>query len=124
MTPKFLSFLSFTWFTSTLICIILEGTYFATAATGIAGGSIPGSGTVINDLAAIQQLSVGGLIGIPAALITFARGLFRLLIWDYSFYTGGFEIIRWFFMATFSGAAVWGIMSVFAPVFANFLRIR
>ena len=124
MTPKFMSFLGFVWFTSTMICLILEGIYFGTAAVGVNGRILPSESTIISDLAAIQQLQVAGMIGIPAALIDFSRGLFRLLIWDYSFYTGGFEIIRWFFMATFSGAAVWGIMSVFAPVFANLLRFR
>ena len=122
MTPKFMSFLGFVWFTSTMICLILEGIYFGTAAVGVNGRILPGESTIISDLASIQQLQVAGMIGIPAALITFARGLFRLLIWDYSFYTGGFEVVRWFMMATFSGAAVWGIMSVFAPVFANLLR--
>lgn len=124
MSPRFVSFLSFTYFASTLICLVLEGTFFTYTATSVTGSTISASGTVINDLAAIQQLAVGGLVGIPAALLTFTRGFFRLLIWDYSFYTGGYEILRWFWMCTFSGAAIWGIGETFAPVFANLLRIR
>lgn len=107
-----ISFLGFVWFTSTVICLVLEGGDLTIAATG-AGGTIAGPGTVINDLAAIQGLSLNNLIGIPTAMLTFARGLFRLLIWDYSFYTGGFVIIRWFWMVTLSSAAVWGIFTSF-----------
>ena len=124
MSPKFMSFLGYTWFMSTLICLILEGTYFSFTGTGVSGGSVSTEGTIINDLSAIQSLSIGGLVGIPSAIISFSRGLFRLLIWDYSFYTGAYEFMRWFFMAVFSGAAVWGVVTVFAPVFANFLRFR
>lgn len=124
MNTRFLSFLAYVWFTSTLICLVIEGSDFAFAATGIGGGAIAGPGTIINDLAAIQGLTVGNLIGIPSAVLTFARGLFRLLIWDYSFYSGNFVIIRWFFMAVFSSAAVWGIFTALAYIFSNFLRLR
>lgn len=122
MTTKHISFLAFVWFTSTLICLSLEGSYFTFTATSVAGATIAGPGTIINDLSVIQQLSVGNMIGIPAAMLTFTRGLFRLLIWDYSFYTGGFELLRWFWMALFSTAAVWGIGTTFAEVFARFIR--
>ena len=47
----------------------------------------------------------------------------RILIWDYSFYEGGYTIIRYFWLATLTPGAVWGIGQVFAPVFANLLRI-
>ena len=124
MTTKNVSFLAFAWFISTLICLIMEGGDFTFTATSTGGASILGPGSVINDLAAIQQMSVGNLVGIPSALLTFTRGLFRLLIWDYSFYTGSWVILRWFWVAVFSSAAVWGIGSTFAPVFANLLRWR
>jgi len=106
-----LSFLAFVWFTSTLICIVIEGGDFTLAATSVGGGTIAGPGTIINDLAAIQGLSLSNLIGIPTAVLSFARGLFRMLIWDYSFYSGNYVIIRWFWMATLSSAAVWGIFT-------------
>jgi hypothetical protein len=123
MTSRHLSFLAFVWFTSTLICLVLEGSDFAFAATAVGGASISGPGTVINDMAAIQGLSISNLVGIPTALLTFARGLFRMLIWDYSFYEGGYMIIRWFNMAVFSTAAVWGIFTALAYIFSQFLRL-
>lgn len=122
MSSKMVSFLAWSWFLSTLICLVMEGGDFTFSATSTLGTQILGPGSVINDLAAIQQLSVGNLVGIPAALLTFTRGLFRLLIWDYSFYTGNWVIMRWLWMAVFSSGAAWGIGSTFAPVFANLLR--
>lgn len=106
-----LSFLAFVWFTSTLICLVIEGGDFTLSATGVGGSVIAGPGTIINDLASIASLSINNLVGIPMALLSFARGLFRMLIWDYSFYSGNYVIIRWFWMATLSSAAVWGIFT-------------
>jgi hypothetical protein len=100
------------WFVSAVICIVLEGTYFTS-----------GESRVINDLALFTSLKVGGLVPIPTFNLYFFRGVYRLITWDYSFYSGGYEFLRWMWMAILSPGAVWGIGSVFAPVFANFLRI-
>lgn len=113
MSTKFMNFLAMTWFLSVLICLVIEGSYLGATEN-----------TVINDLSVLTTLNIGGLITIPAPNIFFFRGVLRLLTWDYSFYEGGYSIIRYFWMVTLSPGAVWGIGSVFAPVFANMLRIR
>ena len=110
---KMFSYMAFVWILSTMICLVIEGSWF--------GGS---ERTVINDLSAITSINIGGLVPIPAPSLFFFRGVFRMLLWDYSFYTGMFEIVRWIWMIVFTGGAVWGVMEKFAPVFANFLRIR
>jgi len=110
---KMFSYLAFVWVLSTLICLVVEGSWFGSAER-----------TVINDLSAFTSLKIGGLVPIPAPNLFFFRGLFRILLWDYSFYTGMFEIVRWIWMVVFTGAVVWGLAEKFAPVFANFLRIR
>jgi len=112
MTTKFMNFLAMSWFLSILICLVLEGSYLGAAEN-----------TVINDLSLFTTLKIGGLVPIPAPNIYFFRGVFRLLTWDYSFYSDGYEVIRYFWMCTLSPGAVWGIGSVFVPVFANFLRL-
>ena len=108
-----MNFLAMTWFLSVLICLVIKGSYLGATEN-----------TVINDLSVLTTLNIGGLITIPAPNIFFFRGVLRLLTWDYSFYEGGYSIIRYFWMVTLSPGAVWGIGSVFAPVFANMLRIR
>jgi len=112
MSTKFMNFLAMTWFLSVLICLVIEGSYIGSTEN-----------TVINDLSLFTTMKVGGLVPIPAPNIFFFRGVFRLLTWDYSFYEGGYAILRYFWMATLSPGAVWGIGSVFAPVFANLLRL-
>jgi len=110
---KMFSYMAFVWIMSTMICLVVEGSWF--------GGS---ERTVINDLSAITSINIGGLVPIPAPSLFFFRGVFRMLLWDFSFYTGMFEIVRWIWLIVFTGGAVWGVMEKFAPVFANFLRIR
>lgn len=110
---KMFNFMAFTWVMSTLICLVIEGSWIGSTEQ-----------TVINDLSAITSLNIGGLVPIPAPSLYFFRGLVRIFLWDYSFYTGDFEIFRYIFLVVFTGAAIWGIAEKFAPVFANFLRIR
>ncbi len=112
MSTKFFNFLTMVWFLSSLICLVIEGSTIGAAEA-----------SVINDLSLMTSLKIGGLVPIPAFNIYFFRGVFRLLTWDYSFYQGGWEILRYFWMCTLSPGAVWGIGQVFAPVFANFMRL-
>jgi len=60
---------------------------------------------------------------VPCLNIYFFSGVLRLLTWDYSFYYGGFEIMRWVSMAIFSPGLAWGIGSFFTAVFAEFVRV-
>lgn len=100
------------WFLSTLICLVLEGSQLGTTENSI-----------INDLTLFTTLKIGGLVPIPAPNIYFFRGVIRILLWDYSFYEGGYAIVKYFWLCTLTPGIVWGIGKVFAPVFANFLRI-
>lgn len=111
-SPKLMSFFTMSWFLSVLICLILEGSYLGTTENNL-----------INDLIPITTLKIGGLIPIPAFNIHFFEGIIRLLLWDYSFYEGSYEIFRYFWMAVLSPGAAWGIGTFFVHVFANMLRL-
>lgn len=112
MNVKYLNFLTMAWFISVLICLVLEGTMISSDEN-----------RVVNDLFLFTSLKVGGLVPIPAFNIYFFRGVFRVLTFDYSFYTGGYELMRYFWLVTLTPGALWGIGSTFASVFANFLRL-
>jgi len=112
MSPRYINFFAFSFFCSVLICLVLEGSYFSTFEN-----------SVVNDLSLFTTIKIGGLVPIPAFNLYFFRGVYRILVFDYSFYEGGFAIIRIFWLLTLTGGAVWGIGQVFAPVFANLLRI-
>jgi len=96
--------------------MILEGVYLGSAH----GATL--RRTILDDLSLFTTMKVGGLVPIPAFNIYFFRGVWRLFSWDYSFFEN-LEIVRYFWMVILTPGAVWGIGSVFAPVFANLLRI-
>ena len=113
MSPKYISFITLSFFFSVLICMVLEGIYFSAAENSI-----------FNDLSRpIVTLKVGGLVPIPAFNIYFFRGLAKITTFNYSFYEGGFTILRYFWTFMLVPALVWGVAQVFAPVFANLLRL-
>ena len=113
MTTKFLNFLCMSWFLSVLICLVVEGSYFSTTET-----------TVFNDLInPLTTMKLGGIVSIPAPNLYFFRGLYHVLIWDYSFYEGSYIIIRYFWAVTLTPGVAWGVAQVMAPVFANLLRL-
>ena len=101
------------WFISVLICLVVEGGFFGNEEI-----------SVFNDLTRpLTTMRIGSVISLPAPNIYFFRGLYHVLTWDYSFYTGGFEMIRYFWAVTLTPGFAWGIAQAFAPIFANFLRL-
>lgn len=112
MSPKTFNFLIFVYICSIIIGLVVEGSQFGMR-----------EGTVLGDLAGFSTLKVGGLVGFATGTTLFFRGLFRILAWDYAFYVGSWEILRWVYLCVFNGGVVWGLTSTFAPVIANFTRI-
>ena len=110
MTPKLLSFYTTAWFLSVCICMILEGSYLGTYHNSI-----------LDDLALFSWQNVWGLFSVPIINLGFFRGIYRILLWDYSFYQGSYTFVRYFWTAVLSPGAVWGIGSVLAPVVASLL---
>ncbi len=105
-----MSFIALSWFISVTICLILEGTYFGT-----------NQNSIINELSVLQALKSGGIFAIGSATVNFFHGLMRILLWDYSFYTGDYAILRWLWIVTFDPAVVWGIFQGLAYIFAQFI---
>ena len=112
MSQKFMSFLAMCWFIWHPYLFGLEGAYFGLLETSI-----------INDLGASISFSIGNLLVVPVFNINFVQGIVRILLWDYSFYTGGWEIIRWFWVCTLSSAAVWGTIQSFIWLYGQALSL-
>ena len=111
MTTKFMNFLTMVWFLSTLICLVVEGTYLGTTENNI-----------INQLSIMTTMNIGGVATITVVNPEFFIGIGRILLWDYSFYQGGYTIIRYFWLCTLTPGVLWGLYSLFAPVIANFIK--
>ncbi len=110
MSPKTLNFLCYCWFVSTLICLVLEGTWFGSTQN-----------TIVSQLSVLQAIKAGGIFAIGSATVDFFQGLMRMMLWDYSFYQGTFAILRWFWVILLDGGVVWGIFQGLAYIFAQFI---
>jgi hypothetical protein len=112
MSTKFMSFLTMSWFLSTLICIVLEGTYFGNTQKSI-----------INGLTIFTNYPIGGLFKIPVLNFDFFSSLYRILLWDYSFYTGWYTLLRWFWLAILSPGAVWGLYQITIWLYGSLISL-
>ncbi len=110
MSPKYINFFAMAWFLSTLICVVLEG-------------SNPGlrMNSVINDLNFISSFNIGDIISIPVFNLNFIRGVMRMLLWDYSFYTGGYSVIKYVWMAVLDVGLMWGICQLVANAWSGLI---
>jgi len=113
MSPKIFQFLCFCWFTSTLICLILEGSYFGASQY-----------SVINSLTIIQQFKIPlANITVPVFNTAFLGGIVRMLLWDYSFYSGGWVVVRWFWMIVLDPGIIWGIIQSFIWLYGQAISL-
>jgi len=111
MTNKAMNFLAMSWFISILICVVLEGSYIGSDQNSL-----------LNQLIPLTTLNVGGMITLPALNLNFFQGFVRLLLWDYSFYYGGYQILRWFWLAVTSPGAAWALIQSFIWVYSSFVK--
>ncbi len=110
MSTKLMNFTAFNWLIGVLICLVLEGTYFGTSQT-----------SVINELGVIQAIKSGGIFAVGSATVNFFHGLMRILLWDYSFYTGVYGIFRVLWIIVLDCGVVWGVIQGLSAVFSNFI---
>jgi len=102
LTTKQLMFVTFVFLIGTLCCLIIEGAYFGDRELDI-----------VNALTGynIVQVSGAGIWTIPKLAWGFlTHGLPMLIMWDYSFFQGGYFIIRILLIMTLSVGVVWGVM--------------
>lgn len=111
MNPKFLNALAQVWFMSVIVCLIIEGSQMGTTDT-----------TIIHDLTSFGAMNISDLAGFLSATASFFKGIVRILAWDYSFYQGAWQYVRYFWMVMLTPGMIWGITQTFAPVVANMLR--
>ena len=112
MNPKALQFLCFCWFVSTFICLILEGSYFGSSQS-----------SVIQSLSVLTTFNIGNLLSVPVFNINFVQGIVRILLWDYSFYSGGWVIFRWFWTVVLDPGIVWGMITAFVWLYGQALSL-
>ena len=111
MDHKVMNFYTTCWFISVLICIILDG---STSSSNMYA--------IINNLSVITTINIAGLITLPGLNLNFFSGLGRIIIWDYSFYYGGYQWLRDFWLAILTPGLAWGIFQACMWVYASFIK--
>lgn len=108
MSTKMMMFFAGCFFIGTFLCLILEGSGFGQQDID-----------VFNALTGynVLQISGTGIWAIPKLAFGFiTHGLPKLIMWDYSFFYGGYSIFRIALIAILSVGFLWGITQAFIGI--------
>jgi hypothetical protein len=109
---KLLAFSAFCWISSTLICIVLEGSYMGADENSI-----------INGLSVVRIYTLPIIGDIPVLNTDFIGSLARILTWDYSFYTGSWAFLRIFWVILLTPGPIWGLIQFFINLMPSIISI-
>jgi hypothetical protein len=100
MSPKFMMGVSLAWFIGQLMCLIMEGSY-------VGGEEM----ALVNYATNIAEVSSGGFLATSIAAAGFISELIaRLILWDYSFFTGSYVIMQYFLFFTLTIGTVTAVL--------------
>lgn len=103
MSAKMMMFVYFTFIIGSIVCLMLEG-----------GWLDSDDQQTINDVLGFDVADIS-FWGIPKVMAGFfSTGLPNLILWDYSFFYGTFEILRYTLCFAISAGVVWGVTTTFA----------
>jgi hypothetical protein len=105
--------LAFVFIVGTLMCLFIEGSYIGAEEVEL-----------MNQLTGYNTLQLTGtsLWEIPKLAVGFfTHGLPKMIMWDYSFFDGGWGIVKWIFCYPISCGVVYGIGVLFKDVLTGIL---
>jgi hypothetical protein len=95
-------YLAFCLLVGNFLCLILDASSFGSTDLNLMNYLLNYSSTQTSN----------GIPVITASVFFFTHGLPKMLLWDFSFLSGGLQIVRWFLMILSIGA-VWAIAQDF-----------
>ena len=105
------------WFIGQIFCLIGEGIYIGVSA------SVTAEASIINYVMGFFVPEERGLFNTMSAVAElFTEALPRVLMWDYSFFSGDYEIVRYFFLIVFSVPLVIGFIIALAQLAMGVFR--
>lgn len=102
MRPHFIMFLAFCLLIGNLLCAIIDGVWLSAEDVNLM--------TYLTGMTNLQTSSWTAIFTVPFNFFT--HGLPKLLLWDFSFFSGGWSIVRWI-LFVFSIGAIYGLASMF-----------
>jgi hypothetical protein len=112
LDSKLIGFTVYCYFISIMICVILEGTYYGADERSI-----------FNGISFFTTFNLPIIGNIPVLDVNFIQSFGRLLTWDYSFYSGSYEILRWFWFGVLSCGPAWGLVQFFVSLIPSIIAI-
>ncbi len=107
-----LSVYTLVWFLCTVSCCIMEGSWLGGDENGI-----------INGLSFFTNVDIGNIFSIAGSTTAFFNSLFKLLLWDYSFYEGDYVYFRYLWVALLDPPLVMEIIKAFTAISAQFTSL-
>lgn len=111
MSVKMMMFIAFTFITGNLLCCFIEGTYLGEETTSIIN--------ILCGYSTTELQATGGMSWVSAASGFFTTGIPKMILWDYSFLGGGWEIVKYILLFPVSIGVVWGIIQLFVTVISG-----
>ena len=100
MSAKLMMAFSMLFVICTMLCLFIEGSWVGDRELD-----------VLNALTGYSAIEAGGMSVIQMGVGFFTTGLPKMIMWDYSFFEGGWGIVRIFFMPLSIGV-IWGVFTV------------
>lgn len=100
MSAKLMMAFSMLFVICTMLCLFIEGSWVADRELDI-----------LNSLTGYTSVEAGNMSVIALGVGFFTSGFPKMLMWDYSFFEGGWGIVRIFLMPISIGI-IWGVFTV------------
>lgn len=105
MAPKYVGLIVFIWIIAGLCQGVIEGTMLGANESGVLNGVMSWT-RVFSE----QDFGIVELVG---TIPTFFVSLFKMFTFDYSFFKGEWEIVRWILLAPLMATFVFGLVTMF-----------
>lgn len=105
MSAKLLMFFAFIYFVGTFLCLSIEGEYYQDQDM-----------TIVNQLTGVSFIEAqdAGPWAIPKMAVGFfTNGIPKLILWNYTFLQGGYEIVKWLLLYPLTVGFIWGLAQTF-----------
>lgn len=107
MQPKYVAFIVFTWVLAAFCGGVVEGTLLGANESATLNGLMTWT--------RIFSEQDFGILELIASTPAFFISLFNMLTFNFSFFQGDWELVRWIILSPIIASIVWGLVSMFIP---------
>lgn len=112
MRPSWVGFVFFVGVIGAFLSLMLEQSYIGSGETSV-WNQVTAWYRVLTTATSLPNI----IIEFVGTLPGFFNGIFRIITWDYAFFSGPFEYIRIFIFMPITAIMVYGFISLFLSLF-------